>query len=62
MPFGLHGAAVTFQRLMDQVLEPVRDFAGAYIDDILIYSNSWEEHIEHLRRVLIELGSTGKPF
>ena len=40
MPFGWHGAAAIFQRLMDRVLEPVKTFLGAYIDDILIYSNS----------------------
>ena len=32
-PFGLHGAAATSQRLMDQVLQPVKAFAAAYIDD-----------------------------
>ena len=52
MPFGLHGVAATFQRLMDKILSPVKDFAGAYIDDILIYSKNWEEHLEHLEKVL----------
>ena len=36
MPFGLHGAAATFQRLMDQVLRGAEDYAAAYIDDVVI--------------------------
>ncbi|XP_078240212.1 uncharacterized protein LOC144586237 [Pogona vitticeps] len=59
MPFGLHGAGATFQRLMDRVLEPVSTFVGAYIDDILIFSKSWEEHIIHIKRVLEELKKAG---
>lgn len=55
MPLSLHGAAAIFQRLMDQVLDPVSDFATAYIDDIVVYSQLWEEHIKHLRAVLQEL-------
>lgn len=55
MPFGLHGVSATFQRLMDMVLEPVRDCAATYIDDIIIYSHLWKEHLGHLRRVLSEL-------
>ena len=59
IPFGLHGAAATFQHLMDKVLTPVQDCAAAYIDDIIIYSTSWEEHLTHLRRVLTELRKAG---
>ncbi|KYO45417.1 hypothetical protein Y1Q_0015088 [Alligator mississippiensis] len=38
MPFGLHGVAATFQRLMDRLLAPHAGYAAAYIDDIIIYS------------------------
>lgn len=37
---------------MEKALKPVRDCAVIYIDDILIYSNSWVEPLTHLRRVL----------
>ena len=37
MPFGLHGAPVTFQHMMDRFLG---DFAGAYLDDLVVYSIS----------------------
>lgn len=42
MPFGLHGTAVSFQSSMDKALSPHQDYAPAYIDDIIIFSSSWE--------------------
>ncbi len=51
MPFGLHGAPATFQRLMDKVLAGLEEYAAAYIDDVAIYSDTWEEHLVHLREV-----------
>ncbi|XP_063334803.1 uncharacterized protein si:ch211-282j22.3 isoform X5 [Pelmatolapia mariae] len=59
MPFGLHGAPATFQRLMDQVLSDMSDFAAAYLDDIVIFSSTWEEHLQHLEKVLGRLQSAG---
>lgn len=38
MPFGLHGAAATFQRLMNQILSLHNSYAAVYIDDIVDYS------------------------
>ncbi|XP_075779191.1 uncharacterized protein LOC142827431 [Pelodiscus sinensis] len=64
MPFGLHGAAATFQRVMDQVLEPMKGYAAAYIDDIAVYSVTWPEHLQHLETVmqaLQEAGLTANP-
>ncbi|KAI2645080.1 Transposon Ty3-I Gag-Pol polyprotein [Labeo rohita] len=49
LPFGLHGAPATFQRLMDQVLQGCEEWAAAYLDDVVIYSHNWEEHLSHLR-------------
>ena len=64
MPFGLKGAPTTFQRLMDVILSPCTRFARAYQDDIVIFSESWEEHLEHLEEVfrrLEEAGLKAKP-
>uniref|UniRef100_A0A8C1KT19 Gypsy retrotransposon integrase-like protein 1 n=1 Tax=Cyprinus carpio TaxID=7962 RepID=A0A8C1KT19_CYPCA len=58
LPFGLHGAVATFQRLIDQVLRGL-PFAAAYLDDIVIYSNTWEEHVQHLAEVLQRLQNAG---
>ena len=53
MPFGLTNAPATFQRFMNQILQPyLGKFALVYIDDIIIYSNTIEEHREHIKEVL----------
>lgn len=53
LPFGLTNAPATFTRLMQDVLSPLLDkFVINFIDDILIYSNSIQEHEQHVREVL----------
>ena len=64
MPFGLHGAPATFQRLMDRVLRGAEEISDAFLDDIAVFSDTWEEHIQHLREVFTRLraaGLTAKP-
>ena len=58
MPFGLQGAPATFQRLMDRVIQGL-DFAAAYLDDLVIFSSTWEEHLLHLRSILERLREAG---
>jgi hypothetical protein len=49
MPFGLCNAPATFMRLMNDVLHPFIDsFVIVYLDDILIFNNTWQEHISHV--------------
>lgn len=45
MPFGLSGIPATFQCLVDQVLRGTEEFAGVYLDDIIIYRKTWEQYL-----------------
>ncbi|GBG77358.1 hypothetical protein CBR_g23690 [Chara braunii] len=53
MPFGLTNAPATFQCLMDKVLcHQLNRIVVVYLDDILIFSKTMEEHLKHLEEVL----------
>ena len=56
MPFGLCNAPASFQRLMNKVFTgTIGDFVLVYLDDILVFSRTIEEHWEHLRQALQRL-------
>jgi transposase InsO family protein len=56
MPFGLTNAPASFQRFINEVLGDILDiFVIAYLDDILIFSKTKEQHIEHVNAVLQKL-------
>jgi hypothetical protein len=53
MPFGLINGPPTFQCAMNSVLAPFhRKFVMVFIDNILVYSATWEEHLSHIKMVL----------
>ncbi|MBW0531981.1 hypothetical protein O181_071696 [Austropuccinia psidii MF-1] len=55
MPFGINIAPAHFQRMMDTIFqeEILEGWMVVYIDDIIIYSETWEDHIQYIERVLI---------
>ncbi|KAK3509395.1 hypothetical protein QTP70_033160 [Hemibagrus guttatus] len=56
MPFGLTNAPAVFQSLINKVFQDILGkWVIAYIDDILVYSTSLEEHVRHVRAVLSRL-------
>lgn len=60
LPFGLKTAGAVFTRAINAALkDKTNDFAIIYLDDILIASDSWEEHLEHLRIVFKCLEEVG---
>ncbi|XP_028514953.1 uncharacterized protein LOC110239425 [Exaiptasia diaphana] len=64
LPFGLHGAPATFQRMMDRLLRGKEEYAAAYMDDLVVFSRSFDDHLIHLKDILETLKKanlTAKP-
>ena len=56
VPFGLCNAPATFSRLMDRILSGLHwETRLFYLDDIIVFSSMWEEHLAHLRQVFERL-------
>jgi hypothetical protein len=54
MPFGMKNSPASFQRLMNQVLAGLTNCV-AYIDDVIVFSDTWPEHIKHLSELFDRL-------
>ncbi|MBW0489785.1 hypothetical protein O181_029500 [Austropuccinia psidii MF-1] len=54
MPFGIKNAPAHFQRMMDTIFqeEMLEGWMVVNIDDIIIYSETWEDHVQYIYRVL----------
>ncbi|GFX34622.1 retrovirus-related Pol polyprotein from transposon 297 [Trichonephila clavipes] len=60
LPFGLSGAAPNFQNIIDIILKPVIGrFVTVYMDDVIITSPSFNEHLDHLNQVFTLLRDAG---
>ena len=55
MPFGLHVPPATFQRMMGNILQGTESYCDTLLDDMVIFSNSQNEHLSHLREILERL-------
>ena len=51
MPFGMRNAPATFQRFINQVTAEIEG-CEAYIDDVIIYSDNWSDHVKQIRTFL----------
>ena len=58
MSFGLRNAPAMFQRLMNRVVAPLEGCA-VYLDDVVIYSNTWESHLDRIRALFRRLSWAG---
>ena len=59
MPFGLVGAHAIFQRMMKAILGHLTAYVAAYMDDVVIYSSTWQDHLQHIQQTLAQLGKAG---
>jgi len=59
MPFGVKNATAVFQELMQDLFRDDTDYCTPYMDDVVIFSQSWEQHVKHIYRVLTKLGDAG---
>ena len=57
MPFGLKNAPSKFQNIMNEIFNPFSSFAIVYIDDVLIFSESLNQHRKHLQAFLQTIDS-----
>jgi hypothetical protein len=56
MPFGLTDAPVTFMKMMDDILQPfIKYVLVVYLDEILIFTQTRVDHLQHIQQVLITL-------
>ena len=56
MPFGMKNAPATFQRMINNVIKDL-DYCYAYIDDLIICSDSWSDHMKHLKGTFKKLSA-----
>jgi len=60
LPFGLTNGPASWQRFMnDTFFAYLDDFCSIYLDDILIFSETYEEHVEHVNKILARLREAG---
>ncbi|KAJ8049035.1 hypothetical protein HOLleu_01585 [Holothuria leucospilota] len=54
MPFGMKNSPMTFQRLVNNLTSNLEN-CEVYVDDLIVYSNSWDEHVQHIKALFDKL-------
>lgn len=62
MSFGLSWAAAKFQKEINSVLQAQRNYVQAYIDDVIVFSDSWEKPCNHVRAAVEDLNTISTTF
>ena len=63
MPFGLYNTLLTFQSFINDTLrEILDDYTSAYLDDVLIFSNTYEEYVAYVRDIIERLQKARLPI
>ena len=58
-PYGQKGSGCTFVRVIQQVLQPIKDFTDSYVDDVSVFSDQWRSHLCHLEKFLQVIKESG---
>jgi hypothetical protein len=59
VPFGMKSSGNTFCRCVQIIVQPIRHFCYPFVDDFSVCSDSWEQHLSHLRSFLCEIRKSG---
>jgi hypothetical protein len=59
IPFGMRCSGSTFVRAIRRILEPIRNFAESYVDDMAVHSLTWSDHLQHLEKYLGIIKASG---
>ena len=60
MKFGLQDTTATIQHMMDHLLQDLQGLASAYLDDLMIYGNFWEDYLQHVFQCVKDVCLTAK--
>lgn len=59
LTFELHGPPAAFQQLMDNILHPHWAYTASCLDSVIIFVNTWMDHLQHLRKILQSICTSG---
>jgi hypothetical protein len=58
-PFGMRSSGASFVRAIHEIINPIREFVEAYVDDMAVYSDDWTKHLNHINEYLLHIKNSG---